>query len=119
MDKQSIWDENNYSTEYPHVPIWMRGDANHRGASEFDRKHKKWQDPYGPRRGCAKQHKMWTDKERKYIRENFLDNRNMKILQLAAHFGVTKNSLYNQIQYIRDQHLFKKTLLLEEVKWER
>ena len=101
MDKQSMWDENNYSTEYPHVPIWMRVDANHGGADEWDRKHKKWQDPYGPRRGRAKQHKMWTEEERKYIKENFLDNRNMKILELAAHFGVTKNSLYNQIEYIR------------------
>jgi len=115
MDKQKIWNQNNYSIEYPHVPNYVRVSDNHTGAKEWDRFHKKERTSRVNLRLYADK-KRWTEEERQYIKENFIDNRNMKILQLAAHFGVTKNSLYNQIQYIREQHRFKRTLLLEAVK---
>ena len=110
MTKQAIWNKHNYSTEYPGVPIWIRGDANHRGADEFDRKHNKWHDPYEPIKPRVIPHKMWTEGEREYIKENFVDNRNMTIQQLATYFNVSKNSLYNQIQYVKERNIAWKAL---------
>ena len=81
----------------------MRADSNHGGADEHDRKHKRWQDPYdetGSKRTTP--HRMWMEYERAYIKQHFIDHKDMTIKQLCVKLGgVTKNALYNQIQYIR------------------
>lgn len=99
---QETWNRNNYSIEYPDVPIYVRVSDTFSGAKEFERQRRRIENTRRQDKIYMFKRKIWSPKEIQFLIDNYFVVRRFTAEKLGEVFNVSKCAINNQLQKIRN-----------------